>query len=71
MLPAECRFEEAVECLERCSPAAFQPSQLFPLFPTYTAPWAQQVRLFPAVADTMRRLDGMPAVLQCVVNPAV
>lgn len=30
-------------CLERCSPTTFQPSQLFPLFPTYTAAWAQQV----------------------------
>lgn len=30
-------------CLEQCSPPTFQPSQLFPLFPTYTAAWAQQV----------------------------
>ena len=40
---AECRFEEATAWLERCSPSTFQPSQLFLLFPTYTAAWAQQV----------------------------
>ena len=41
---AECRFEEALGCLEAVSPATFQPSQLFPLFPAYAAPWAQQAR---------------------------
>ncbi|PRW44437.1 transforming growth factor-beta receptor-associated 1 isoform X1 [Chlorella sorokiniana] len=43
LLLHECRFEEAVGCLERCSTVTFQPAQLFPLFPSYTAPWAQQV----------------------------
>ncbi|KAL4433059.1 hypothetical protein ABPG77_006486 [Micractinium sp. CCAP 211/92] len=42
LLLHECRFAEAVRCLEQCSPDTFQPSQLFPLFPTYTARWAQQ-----------------------------
>lgn len=31
-----------MRCLEQCGPDALQPAQLFPLFPTYTAPWAQQ-----------------------------
>lgn len=39
---AECRFEEALRCLDAVSPSTFQPAQLFPLFPSYTAPWAQQ-----------------------------
>ncbi|KAL4428207.1 hypothetical protein ABPG75_002296 [Micractinium tetrahymenae] len=43
LLLHECRFEEAVRCLEQCSPSTFQPAQLFPLFPAYTARWAQQV----------------------------
>lgn len=38
-LPAECRFEEAVRYLDRCPPSTFQPRQLFPLFPSYTAAW--------------------------------
>lgn len=42
-MTAECRFEEAAGCLDQCSPATFQPTQLFPLFPSYTAPWAREV----------------------------
>lgn len=42
---AECRFEEAASCLDSCSPATFQPTQLFPLFPAYTSAWASEVPL--------------------------
>ncbi|KAI3428666.1 hypothetical protein D9Q98_007489 [Chlorella vulgaris] len=39
LLLHECRFEEAVRYLDRCPPSTFQPRQLFPLFPSYTAAW--------------------------------
>jgi len=39
MLLEQCDFDRALGVLERCRPAVFQPSHLFPLFPTYTAPW--------------------------------
>ena len=39
MLLEKCDFDRALGVLERCRPAVFQPSHLFPLFPTYTAPW--------------------------------
>jgi hypothetical protein len=41
---AGMRVAEACEALARCSPASFQPLELFPLLPEYTQPWLQQVR---------------------------
>ena len=40
---AELKFDEAMRNLLRCSLSLFQPVELFPLFPTVTAPWADQV----------------------------
>jgi hypothetical protein len=34
------RFAEATEALLRCNRAAFQPAELFPLWPLHCAPWA-------------------------------
>ena len=42
MLAAEARFEDAMAILPRCSLSLFQPMELFPLFPTITAAWADQ-----------------------------
>jgi Vacuolar sorting protein 39 domain 2 len=39
LLMHEGRFLEALVALEHCSPTAFQPAELFPLFPQYTEPW--------------------------------
>jgi len=39
LLMHEGRFLEALVALEHCSPAAFQPAELFPLFPQYTKEW--------------------------------
>ncbi len=39
LLMHEGRFLEALVALEHCSPLAFQPAELFPLFPQYTKPW--------------------------------
>jgi hypothetical protein len=82
--PAECRFEEALGCLEQCSPATFQPSQLFPLFPSYTAAWAQQVSssrvcfllgayLAGRVTSLLSRRAGITtsSVPHCIPQPAI
>lgn len=37
---AGMRFSEATAALLHCSRTAFQPAELFPLFPLYTTPWA-------------------------------
>lgn len=34
------RFSEATAALLHCNRTAFQPAELFPLFPLYSAPWA-------------------------------
>ena len=39
LLMHEGRFLEALVALEPCSPSAFQPAELFPLFPQYTKQW--------------------------------
>lgn len=39
LLMHEGRFLEALVALEHCSPTAFQPAELFPLFPQYTKEW--------------------------------
>jgi hypothetical protein len=39
LLMHEGRFVEALVALEHCSPTAFQPAELFPLFPQYTKQW--------------------------------
>ena len=70
--PAECQFEEALVCLEQCSPATFQPSQLFPLFPTYTAAWAQQVRSSRVCWGGRIRMQALADVGQlgsCLFSP--
>lgn len=41
--PAELRFEDAMRILPQCSLSLFQPMELFPLFPSITAPWADQL----------------------------
>ena len=38
------RFPEATAALLRCKRAAFQPAELFPLFPQYSAPWAGRMQ---------------------------
>lgn len=43
MRPAELRFQESMQALRRCSPEPVQPAELFPLFPSATAPWAAAV----------------------------
>ena len=40
---AELKFEEAMRNLLCCSLSLFQPVELFPLFPSVIAPWADQV----------------------------
>lgn len=63
LCPAECRFAEAVRCLEQCSPATLQPSQLFPLFPAYTSRWAQQASGFAALRQLGARCSRPPCCL--------
>lgn len=43
VVTAELRFEEAMRILPQCSLSLFQPMELFPLFPSITAPWADQL----------------------------
>jgi len=43
VVPAELRFEDAMRILPQCSLSLFQPMELFPLFPSVTAPWADQL----------------------------
>lgn len=43
MLLHELRFEDAMRILPQCSLSLFQPMELFPLFPSITAPWADQL----------------------------
>ncbi len=43
VVTAELRFEDAMRILPQCSLSLFQPMELFPLFPSVTAPWADQL----------------------------
>jgi len=43
IVAAELRFEDAMRILPQCSLSLFQPMELFPLFPSITAPWADQL----------------------------
>ncbi len=43
IVPVELRFEDAMRILPQCSLSLFQPMELFPLFPSVTAPWADQL----------------------------
>ncbi len=43
VVPAELRFEDAMRILPQCSLSLFQPMELFPLFPSVTAPWVDQL----------------------------
>jgi hypothetical protein len=40
LLLLDCDFDRAFAALDRCTPSAFQPAQLFDLFPEHTARWA-------------------------------
>lgn len=56
---ADCLFEEAAEALERCSPDAFQPVELFPLFPEHTQPWLAQVGTAAQAAGPVGVTNGI------------
>lgn len=43
LLTAELRFEDSMRLLPQCSLSLFQPMELFPLFPSVTARWADEL----------------------------
>ncbi|GAB4818896.1 hypothetical protein N2152v2_005942 [Parachlorella kessleri] len=60
----DCLFELAGEALERCSPAVFQPAQLFPLFPHHTQGWLGQAppqQRYWGLAPPLQSLDALIA----------
>ena len=61
---ADCRFDEAVACLESCSPACFQPAQLFPLFPAYTEAWLAEAPPPRAYWDLHPPLASLEALVE-------